>query len=359
MLWRCARKHDTLGRVASISSFIKGLIMLQQPLPLTSLNPQTLERVQEDSIYFHHMMSEISKVIIGNNAIIEALITTVLCRGHVLLEGIPGVAKTTMIKALTHALGLDYKRIQFTPDLLPADLIGTLIYNQKTQDFDTRKGPIFANIVLADEINRAPAKVQSALLEAMQEKQVTIGNTTFLLEEPFFVFATQNPVEQEGTYRLPEAQVDRFFMKLLITYPTQAQEKHIVTSAFSRARATVQPVINRTKIIEAQQLVREIYVDDRIVDYMIALVFALRHPEHAVLKEHIASGPSPRATLDLYCAAQAYAFLKKRHFVIPEDVKAVAYHVLRHRITLSYQADAERVTADMIINQVLLHIKAP
>lgn len=333
--------------------------MLQQPLHLNSLNPQTLERVEEESIHFHQMIAEISKVVIGNQSVIEALVITVLCRGHVLLEGIPGVAKTTMIKALTHALGLDYKRIQFTPDLLPADVIGTLIYNQKTQEFDTRKGPIFTNIVLADEINRAPAKVQSALLEAMQERQVTIGNTTFPLEEPFFVFATQNPFEQEGTYRLPEAQIDRFFMKLLITYPTSAQEKQIVTSALSRARMTVQSVVSRAKIIAAQQLVREIYVDDRIVDYMISLIFALRSPEHAALKEYIASGPSPRATLDLYVAAQAYAFLKKRHFVIPDDIKAVAYHVLRHRITLSYQADADRVTSDMLINQLLLHIKSP
>lgn len=333
--------------------------MLQQSLPTNSLNPQTLERVQEESIHFHQMMSEISKVVIGNQAIIEALMMTVLCRGHVLLEGIPGVAKTTMIKALTAALGLDYKRIQFTPDLLPADVIGTLIYNQKTQEFDTRKGPIFTNIVLADEINRAPAKVQSALLEAMQERQVTIGNTTFFLEEPFFVFATQNPFEQEGTYRLPEAQVDRFFMKLLITYPTHIQEKQIVTSALSRAQVTIQSVINRAKIIDAQRLVREIYVDDRIVDYMIALIFALRSPEQSTLRDYIASGPSPRATLDLYCAAQAYAFLKKRHFVVPDDVKAVAHHVLRHRITPSYQADAERVTSEMLISQVLLHIKSP
>lgn len=333
--------------------------MLQQPLPLNSLNPQTLERVQEQSIHFHQMIAEMSKAVIGNQSVIEALIMTVLCKGHVLLEGVPGVAKTTMIKALTHALGLDYKRVQFTPDLLPADVIGTLIYNQKTQEFDTKKGPIFTNIVLADEINRASAKVQSAFLQAMQEGQVTIGNTTFTLEEPFFVFATQNPVEQEGTYRLPEAQIDRFFMKLLITYPTSVQEKQIVTSALSRSRTIVQPVLNRSKILEAQQLVREIYVDDRIVDYMISLIFALRHPEKTTLQDYITSGPSPRATLDLYAAAQAFAFLKKRHFVIPDDIKAVAHHVLRHRVTPSYQADAERLTPDMLINQVFLQIKAP
>lgn len=333
--------------------------MLQQPLPSNSLNPHTLERVQEESVHFHQMITEISKVVIGNQSVIEALMMAVLCKGHVLLEGVPGVAKTTMIKALTHALGLDYKRVQFTPDLLPADVIGTLIYNQKTQEFDTKKGPIFTNVVLADEINRASAKVQSAFLQAMQEKQVTIGNATFTLEEPFFVFATQNPCEQEGTYRLPEAQIDRFFMKLLISYPTSAQEKQIVTSAISRSHMVVQSVLHRAKILETQQLVREIYVDDRIVDYIISLIFALRYPEKTSLKEYIASGPSPRATLDLYAAAQACAFLKKRHFVIPDDIKAVAHHVLRHRVAPSYQADAERINSDSLINQVFLHIKAP
>lgn len=333
--------------------------MLQQPIPLNSLNPQVLERVQEESILFHQMITEMSKAVIGNQSVMEALIMTVLCRGHVLLEGVPGVAKTTMIKALAHALGLDYKRVQFTPDLLPADVIGTLMYNQKTQEFDTKKGPIFTNVVLADEINRASAKVQSAFLQAMQEGQVTIGNTTFTLEEPFFVFATQNPVEQEGTYRLPEAQIDRFFMKLLIAYPTNAQEKQIVTSVVSRSRVTVQPVVNRAKILEAQQLLREIYVDDRIVDYIISLVFALRYPEKTSLQHYVSSGPSPRATLDLYAASQAFAFLKKRHFVIPDDVKAVAHHVLRHRVIPSYQADAERVSSDMLINQVFLQVKAP
>jgi MoxR-like ATPase len=333
--------------------------MLQQPLPLNSLNPHTLERVQEESIHFHQMIAEISKAVIGNQSVIEALIMTVLCRGHVLLEGVPGVAKTTMIKALTHALGLDYKRVQFTPDLLPADVIGTLIYNQKTQEFDTKKGPIFTNVVLADEINRASAKVQSAFLQAMQEGQVTIGNMTFTLEEPFFVFATQNPFEQEGTYRLPEAQIDRFFMKLLIGYPTSAQEKQIVTSVSSRSHMVVHPVVSRSKILEAQRLVREIYVDDRIVDYIISLIFALRHPEKTPLQEYIASGPSPRATLDLYSAAQALAFLKRRHFVIPDDVKAVACHILRHRVITSYPADADRVSADMLINEVLLQIKSP
>lgn len=333
--------------------------MLQQSSPLNSLNPQILERIQEESIYFHQMIAEMSKAVVGNQSTIEALIMTVLCKGHVLLEGVPGVAKTTMIKALTNALGLEYKRVQFTPDLLPADVIGTLIYNQKTQDFDTKKGPIFTNVVLADEINRASAKVQSAFLQAMQEGQVTIGSTTFTLEEPFFVFATQNPVEQEGTYRLPEAQIDRFFMKLLITYPTAAQEKQIVTSAILRSTVVVQPVLSRAKILEAQRLVREIYVDERIVDYIISLIFALRYPEKNSLQQYIASGPSPRATLDLYVAAQAYAFLKKRHFVTPDDVKAVAHHVLRHRVTPSYQAESERITSDMLINQTFLLVKAP
>jgi MoxR-like ATPase len=233
------------------------------------------------------------------------------------------------------------------------------MYNPKTQEFDTKKGPIFTNIVLADEINRAPAKVQSALLEAMQERQVTLGNTTFLLEEPFFVFATQNPLEQEGTYRLPEAHVDRFFMKLLIPYPDLAQEKHIVMSSLARESLAVQAVITQNRIIEAQAMVREIYVDERVVDYIIKLIFAARHPEKGPLKDYIACGPSPRATLALYHAAQACAFLKKRHFVIPDDVKAVAHAVLRHRIMTSYLADAESITSDVIISRIVAQVPAP
>jgi MoxR-like ATPase len=332
--------------------------VLQQS-PGNVLNPHLLDKVQAESIHFHQIISELSKVIIGNQSIIEALIVTVLCKGHVLLEGIPGVAKTTMIKALTHALGVDFKRIQFTPDLLPADVIGTLMYNPKTQEFDTKKGPIFTQVVLADEINRAPAKVQSALLEAMQEQQVTLGNTTFKLPQPFFVFATQNPLEQEGTYRLPEAQIDRFFMKLLISYPNAIQEKHIVMSASLREQKTVPAVINQAHILSSQQLVSEIYVDERIVDYIVNLIFALRYPEVQSLKDYIACGPSPRATLALYHAAQAYAFIKQRHFVIPDDVKAVACNVLRHRVIMSYQAEADGIKSDDVIARVLSQVKAP
>lgn len=332
--------------------------MLQQSSP-NAINPLMLEKIQEEAVYFHQIVAEINKAVIGNQPIIEALLITVLCKGHVLLEGVPGIAKTTMIKALTHALGIDFKRVQFTPDLLPADLIGTLMYNPKTQEFDTKKGPIFTHIVLADEINRAPAKVQSALLEAMQERQVTLGNMTFALEEPFLVLATQNPREQEGTYPLPEAQTDRFLMKLLVPYPDAAQEKQIVMSALAREQRVVQPVITRERIMSVQQLVREIYIDERIVDYIIQLIFALRHPEHEALRQYIACGPSPRATLALYHAAQAHAFLKRRHFVIPDDVKAVAHTILRHRVATSYQADADQVTSDSLISQALLQVKVP
>lgn len=333
-------------------------------MEINHINPtvdQTfLQNLQEESIRFQKLVGEVNKVIIGHQETIQYALMAVLCKGHILLEGVPGVAKTTMIKAITQALGLTFKRIQFTPDLLPSDLVGTLIYNQKTLEFETKKGPIFAHLILADEINRAPAKVQAALLEAMQERQVTLGNSTFTLDDPFLVFATQNPIEQEGTYRLPEAQVDRFFFKLIVNYPTIAEEKQVLYR--SQIPATIYPVLTKDDIVNAQACVHNIYMDEKIVDYILQIVFATRSPEQyklAELKEYIACGASPRATLAFHHAAKAHAFLKKRHFVIPDDVKAVAYAILRHRITTTYQADAEHVTVEKVIERILSSIKAP
>ena len=290
------------------------------------------EQIKQETPRFAHLVQEVSKVVVGHTDILNFIIIGILCDGHILLEGVPGIAKTTMIKAMTKALGLSCARIQFTPDLLPADLIGTLIYNPKIQDFEIKKGPIFANLILADEINRAPAKVQSALLEAMQEQQVTIGSTTFHLDKPFLVFATQNPLEQEGTYQLPEAQIDRFMFKLLVSYPTMAQEKEIIKK--SSHIATIMQQVSKEEILAQQQLVKQIYVDDKIIDYIVAIIFATRSPEKfdlGHLKPLISYGVSPRASLTLYAAAQAHAFLKNRHFVTPDDVKAVAIPALRHQ----------------------------
>lgn len=319
-----------------------------------------IDRIKQESSRCTSLQNEVAKVIIGQENIITFIIIGILCRGHILLEGVPGVAKTTMIKAITKALGLTFKRIQFTPDLLPADLIGTLIYNQKTHEFETRKGPIFANLILADEINRAPAKVQSALLEAMQEQQVTIGSETFLLDEPFLVFATQNPVEQEGTYRLPEAQVDRFMFKLLVDYPSISQEKEIILK--SNASHTIMQTMKREDILSQQQLINDIYADDKIIDYILKIIFATRKPEQFNLqkiKSLIAYGVSPRASLNLTKAAKAFAFLNKRHFVTPDDVKAVAFATLRHRIILTYEAEAHNISADDIITTILNTIPSP
>lgn len=319
-----------------------------------------IEFLHQESVRFQELTQEMSKVIVGQQDTIHFILIAILCKGHVLLEGVPGVAKTTMIKTLAQALGLQFARIQFTPDLLPADLLGTLIYNTKTQEFETRKGPIFANLVLADEINRAPAKVQSALLEAMQERQVTIGSTTYPLDEPFLVFATQNPIEQEGTYRLPEAQVDRFMFKLTVTYPTRAQEKEILKK--DSAPIAVQQVLTRQEILATQQLVDTIYCDDKILDYITHIVGATRDPgiyNAPELKRAILVGASPRATLTLYHAAKAQAFLKKRHFVTPDDVKAIAIPALAHRIILSYEAEAEGITREVIVNKILGIIPAP
>ena len=318
------------------------------------------EQIKQETPRFAHLVNEVAKVVVGHTDILNFIIISILCDGHILLEGVPGVAKTTMIKAMTKALGLSCARIQFTPDLLPADLIGTLIYNPKVHDFEIKKGPIFANLILADEINRAPAKVQAALLEAMQEQQVTIGSTTFHLDKPFLVFATQNPMEQEGTYQLPEAQIDRFMFKLLVSYPTMAQEKEIIKK--SATFATIVQQISKEEILAQQQLVKQIYIDDKIVDYIVAIIFATRSPEKfelGHLKSLISYGVSPRASLTLYAASQAHAFLKNRHFVTPDDVKAVALPALRHRILLTYEADMQQITADDIIKMILNTVPVP
>lgn len=319
-----------------------------------------IEQIKDESYRFSLLQQEVAKQIVGHTNIINFIMIAILCDGHILLEGVPGVAKTTMIKAVTQALGLTFKRIQFTPDLLPADLIGTLIYNQKTHEFETKKGPIFANLILADEINRAPAKVQAALLEAMQERQVTIGSNTYPLDLPFLVFATQNPVEQEGTYRLPEAQVDRFMFKLNVGYPSYEEEKQII--ATHKEKQPIKQVLSKKDIFTSQELVKKIYIDEKIVDYIVNIVFATRMPGSYGLKKLkplILYGVSPRATLALHHAARAHAFLKQRHFVTPDDVKTVCAPILRHRLVLTYEAEAEGKTADDIIATILATVTAP
>lgn len=318
------------------------------------------EQIKHESARFQKLISEVEKVVIGQEEALHFILIAILCNGHILLEGVPGVAKTTMIKAMTRALGLKFNRIQFTPDLLPADLIGTLIYNPKIHDFETKQGPIFANLILADEINRAPAKVQSALLEAMQEQQVTIGSNTFTLDKPFLVFATQNPIEQEGTYRLPEAQVDRFMFKLRINYPNLQQERAIIQRQFNES--TIYPVLSKDEIYKTQKLVNAIHIDEKITDYVLHIIFATREPEKYKLKElkpFIQYGVSPRASLAMHQAARAHAFLKQRHFVIPDDIKAVAYNTLGHRILLTYVAEAEEVSQGDIITKILNTIPTP
>ncbi|MBD3231704.1 AAA domain-containing protein [Candidatus Dependentiae bacterium] len=329
---------------------------------MRSENTQEITQIiKEHAIRWNTLKNEVRKGIIGQDEIVERIFIGLLCNGHILLEGVPGLAKTTLIKCIAQAIGLEYKRIQFTPDLLPADLIGTLIYNPKTQEFQTKKGPIFANLVLADEINRAPAKVQSALLQVMQEHQVTIGDKTYHLEVPFLVLATQNPIEQEGTYRLPEAQVDRFMFKLLITYPEYEQERLIIEKVFQPEE--INKVIGKQEIRESQKLVEQIYIDEKVVEYILKIVFATRFPKEISGLEEVSSlieyGASPRATLTLHHAAKAYAFLKQRHFVVPDDIKSIATDVLRHRILLTYQAEAENVTTDQIVQKILRTIPSP
>ncbi len=319
-------------------------------------------KIEQESAFVEKIMSEMSKVIVGQKYMVERLLIGMLSNGHILLEGVPGLAKTLTVNTLAQIISCKFQRIQFTPDLLPADLVGTLIYNQRSGEFTTHKGPIFSNLILADEINRSPAKVQSALLEAMQERQVTIGDETYPLEDPFLVMATQNPIEQEGTYPLPEAQVDRFMLKLRVTYPSKEEELEIVRRMAGDHTPGVQAIVRPEEIISARNVVNEVYMADKIEEYIIDLVFATREPENfglSDLKPLIAFGASPRASLNLKKAAKAHAFLRRRGFVNPDDVKAIAYDVLRHRIIVTYEAEAEQVDSEYIIRQVLNKIEVP
>ncbi|HMX03669.1 MAG TPA: MoxR family ATPase [Chitinophagales bacterium] len=320
------------------------------------------ERIHQESAFIDLLRMETSKAIVGQKYMIDRLLLGLLSQGHILLEGVPGLAKTLAIKSLSSAVNAKFSRIQFTPDLLPADLIGTMIYNQKDNNFSVKKGPIFANFILADEINRAPAKVQSALLEAMQERQVTIGEHTYKLEEPFLVLATQNPIEQEGTYPLPEAQVDRFMLKVVIHYPEKEEEKMIIRQNVSGAIQQIKQVVKPEDILKARDLVREVYMDEKIENYILDIVFATRDPEAyklGKLKHLIAYGGSPRASINLALASKAYAFIKRRGYVIPEDVRAVCRDVMRHRIGLTYEAEAENITAEQIISELLNVVEVP
>ncbi len=320
------------------------------------------EKVKTESVFVTKLMNEIGKVIVGQKYLVERLMVGLLANGHVLIEGVPGLAKTLAVKTVSDTIDTKFQRIQFTPDLLPADLIGTLIYNPKDGRFTVKKGPIFANIILADEINRAPAKVQSALLEAMQEKQVTIGEETFKLEEPFLVLATQNPIEQEGTYPLPEAQVDRFMLKLSIDYPDKAQEKEIMERmALTNKTINVESVINPEDILHARTVVDEIYMDEKIKNYIIDIVFATRNPKDYKLdlEDQIEFGASPRATINLTLAAKAYAFIQGRGYVTPQDVKSIGLDVLRHRVIVSYEAEAEDMTSEDIVKKIFDQIEVP
>jgi MoxR-like ATPase len=327
-------------------------------LDITALN----EKIKQESAFIDILMNEISKVIVGQKSMVERLVIGLLSNGHVLLEGVPGLAKTLAIKTLASAMKAKFQRIQFTPDLLPADLVGTQIYNQKDGNFLIRKGPLFANFILADEINRAPAKVQSALLEAMQERQVTIGQETFKLEDPFLVLATQNPIEQEGTYPLPEAQVDRFMLKVKITYPTKEEELKIMRQNTNDASAQVQQVITPKEIINARNLVQEVYIDEKIEKYILDIVFATRSPKEYGLDklvDLISYGASPRASINLANGAKAMAFVRRRGYVIPEDVRAICLDILRHRIAVTYEAEAEEITTEDVIQEILNKIEVP
>ncbi|MBO3115409.1 MoxR family ATPase [Winogradskyella sp. DF17] len=320
------------------------------------------EKIEKESAFIDLLIFEMNKVIVGQKHMVERLLIGLLGQGHILLEGVPGLAKTLAINSLSKAIDASFSRIQFTPDLLPADVVGTLIYNMKENDFSIKKGPIFANFVLADEINRAPAKVQSALLEAMQEKQVTIGDETFILEKPFLVMATQNPVEQEGTYPLPEAQVDRFMLKTVIDYPKIDEEQLIVRANLKGSYDKINPIISTKQILSAQEAVRDVYMDEKIEKYILDIVFATRYPENyrlGDLKPLISFGASPRGSINLATAAKCYAFIKRRGYVIPEDVRAVVHDVLRHRIGITYEAEAENVTSEDIINKIVNEIEVP
>ena len=320
------------------------------------------ERIERQSAFVTNLTTGMDQVIVGQKHLVESLLIGLLSDGHVLLEGVPGLAKTLAIKTLASLIDAQYSRIQFTPDLLPADVIGTMVYSQKDETFQVKKGPVFANFVLADEINRAPAKVQSALLEAMQERQVTIGKETFRLPEPFLVLATQNPIEQEGTYPLPEAQEDRFMLKVVIDYPKLEEEKLIIRQNINGERLNVKPILKADEIIEARKVVRQVYLDEKIEKYIVDIVFATRYPEKYDLKElkdMIGFGGSPRASINLALAARSYAFIKRRGYVIPEDVRAVAHDVLRHRIGLTYEAEASNMTSDEIVSKILNKVEVP
>lgn len=344
--------------VTSLNYFNMEIQVNQAVTDIKELN----ERIQKESAFVDLLSLELGKVIIGQKYMIDRLLIGLLSNGHILLEGVPGLAKTLAIKSLAATIEARFNRIQFTPDLLPADLIGTMIYNQRKEEFYVRKGPIFANFILADEINRAPAKVQSALLEAMQERQITIGEETFKLEEPFLVLATQNPIEQEGTYPLPEAQVDRFMLKIVIGYPSQEEERLIIRQNISSIFPNIHAVIKPNDIIKARNMVKEVYMDEKIEKYIIDIVFATRSPKNYKLDklaQLINYGGSPRASINLALASKAYAFIKRRGYVIPEDVRAICHDVLRHRIGLTYEAEAENMTSTDIINEILNTVEVP
>lgn len=319
-------------------------------------------RIEQQSGFVTNLVTGMDKVIVGQKHLVDSLLISLLSDGHILLEGVPGLAKTLAIKTLAQLIDADYSRIQFTPDLLPADVVGTMIYSQKEEKFQVKKGPVFANFVLADEINRAPAKVQSALLEAMQEHQVTIGEQTFSLPNPFLVMATQNPIEQEGTYQLPEAQVDRFMLKVIIDYPTLEEEKLIIRNNIKGTSPVITPVTTASEIVKAREVVNQVYLDEKIEQYIADIVFASRYPERyqlAELKDMITFGGSPRASINLAKAARAYAFIKHRGYVVPEDVRAVAHDVMRHRIGLSYEAEASNVTSEEIVSSIINKVQVP
>ena len=338
-----------------------------ETLSSTTLNSNDIkainEKIHQESAFIDLLLLEINKVIVGQNQMVERLLIALLSNGHILLEGVPGLAKTLAVNTLAKSINAKFSRIQFTPDLLPADLIGTMVFNQKTGEFNVRKGPIFANFVLADEINRAPAKVQSALLEAMQEKQVTIGEQTFPLPNPFLVLATQNPIEQEGTYPLPEAQLDRFMLKVVLTYPSKEEELKIIAANVSpEGLKKPQQVVSVEEILRARELVRYVYIDEKIEKYIVDIVFATRFPKEYKLEKFaplIAYGASPRAGINLALAAKAYAFIKHRGYVIPEDVRAMCHDILRHRIGLTYEAEAENITTENIITEILNVVEVP
>ena len=320
------------------------------------------DMIERQSGFITNLQAGMDQVIVGQKHLVESLLIGLLADGHVLLEGLPGLAKTLAIKTLSELIDADFSRIQFTPDLLPADVVGTMVYSQKNEEFKVKRGPIFANFVLADEINRAPAKVQSALLEAMQERQVTIGKETFKMPQPFLVLATQNPIEQEGTYPLPEAQVDRFMLKVVITYPELSEEKRIIRQNITGEKIEVKPILKPEEIVEARKVVRQVYLDEKIEQYIADIVFATRFPEKydlKDLKDMISFGASPRASINLALAARAYAFIKRRGYVVPEDVRAVAHDVLRHRIGLSYEAEASNMTSDEIVSVILNSVEVP